>query len=104
MMKRLDNFNFFLAVCLLVDSCVSFNSAKADEGLSHTADCSPPTMCAAWVDCVEFCEDLDWEDVESNIHLSNEATYDDLRESCLFVCDEDYIPDPHWDESTQTCH
>lgn len=104
MMKKLDNFNFFLAVCLLIDSCVSFKSAKADEGVTYEADCEPPTMCSLWADCVKFCENLSWEDVEATVHLSDEASYDDLRESCLFVCDENYIPNPHWDESTQTCH
>lgn len=103
MMKRLDDFSLFFVSCLLIDSCLSFKPAIAGEGIItysyEELDCRPPTVCAAWVDCTQTCETLTWEDIETNSIITDEFTSDDLRESCLFVCDDQYLL-----EDVNECH
>jgi hypothetical protein len=100
---RLEELGFFLASCLLIDSCSSFKPAFAAEyqevDVSESSDCNPPTMCSIWAECTEFCESLSWEDVETNLVVPDEFTMDDLRESCLHVCDEAYT----FEEETNEC-
>lgn len=102
-MKRLDDFSLFFVSCLLIDSCFSFNPAIAGEEISNYSydeiDCQPPTMCAAWLDCSQSCEIPTWEDIESSVTIFDEFTVDDVRESCLFVCDDQYLR-----EDVNECH
>lgn len=56
-------------------------------------DCNPPTNCAAWVDCQLTCEQIYWEDVESNEFVFDEAGIDEFRELCVQYCDRQYVAD-----------
>lgn len=88
-----------LMFSVISDSCLSCTAAAmppSDEESflvysTPEVDCEPPTNCAAWVDCQQNCEQIFWDDIESNDELSDLAGVDQFREMCVQYCDTQYI-------------
>lgn len=61
------------------------------ESSNFEENCNPPTNCAAWVDCLVTCEQIYWEDIESNEFISDDTNLDEFRERCIQYCDLHYL-------------
>ena len=101
-----------LMFSVVSDSCLSCagralpRSQEEQVNIEYSTtedECNLPTNCAAWVDCQLTCEQIYWDDVESNDSLSDEAGIDDFRELCVQYCDRQYVTDETEQTSVNSC-
>jgi hypothetical protein len=89
-----------LMFSVVSDSCLSCAGkvlpvSEEERFLSYAVvsedSCEPPTNCSVWLDCQLTCEQIFWEDVESNEEISDLAGVDQFRELCVQYCDTQYV-------------
>jgi len=88
-----------LMFSVVSDSCLScagkvLPTSEEERYLSYDTlklECDPPSNCAVWLDCQQECDQIFWEDIESNEEISDLADVDAFRELCVQYCDTQYI-------------
>ena len=92
---------YLLMFSVVSDSCLSCagkalprsaeEQVTVEYNLPEEDNCVPPTNCAAWVDCQNTCEQIYWDDIESNDVVRDDLDIEGFRELCVEYCDRQYI-------------